>query len=404
MQRRDFLKWTAGAAGACVSARLWATPTTLAQTPRLLLVLLRGGYDGASLLVPHASDFYYRSRPTIAIARPDAGNPDAALDIGDGYGLHPAVRDTLYALYRRGQVVAVPFSGSTDASRSHFHAQDVIELGQDERGGVDYNSGFLNRLVEVLSRRGGGASGISFTDNLTLSFRGKMSVTNISLKGKVRTVANDRQLSLLQEMYRGRELGSYVQSGMETRKEVAQNMQQEMVNASRGARNVAGFDQAARTIGTLMRDHSAYSVAFVDAGGWDTHINQGGADGQLARQLTGLASGLTVLAQTLGDVWAQTTVVVVSEFGRTFRENGDKGTDHGHGNTLWALGGGLTGGRLAGERVEVNERMLFQDRDFPVLNDYRSVLSYIARRTYGLNAQQLNYVFPAAPVHDYHFI
>ena len=404
MKRRDFLTWTAGAVGALVSARLWAMPTQLTQTPRLLVVMLRGGYDGASLLVPHASDFYYRSRPNIAIAKPDAANPDAALDVGDGYGLHPVVRDTLYALYRRGQVVAVPFSGSADVSRSHFHAQDVLELGQDGRGTIDYNSGFLNRLVEVLARKGGSTSGISFTDNLTLSFRGKVGVANISLKGKVRNVANDRQSQLLQEMYRGRELGAYVQSGMETRKEVMQQLEQEMVNASRGARNAAGFDQAARTIGTLMRDHPAYSVAFVDAGGWDTHINQGGADGQLARQLAGLASGLSVLAQTLDDVWRQTTVVVLSEFGRTFRENGDKGTDHGHGNTLWVLGGGLAGGKLVGERVKVDERMLFQDRDLPMLNDYRSVLSYVTRRMYGLDARQLDYVFPAASVRDYHFI
>ena len=152
MNRRQFLLQGVAAASLGLSWKTWAMPAPgQMAAPRLLVVMLRGAYDGASLLVPHGFPFYYAARPTIAIARPDPANPGAALDIGQGYGLHPAVAPSLHRFFQARQAALVPFSGSQDLSRSHFQSQDVMELGQNpnDKGGLDYASGFLNRLVGV---------------------------------------------------------------------------------------------------------------------------------------------------------------------------------------------------------------------------------------------------------------
>ena len=142
----------------------------------------------------------------------------------------------------------------------------------------------------------------------------------------------------------------------------------------------------------LMRDR--FNLGFIDVGGWDTHVNQGGAQGQLANLLGNLGSGIAGFAEEMGPAWDKTVVVVVSEFGRTFRENGNRGTDHGHGTVFWVLGDGVNGGRIAGEQQALTATTLFQNRDYPVLNDYRSVLGGLFARMYGLNAAAVARVFP----------
>jgi uncharacterized protein (DUF1501 family) len=141
----------------------------------------------------------------------------------------------------------------------------------------------------------------------------------------------------------------------------------------------------------MMRDK--YALGFIDVGGWDTHVNQGGATGALANKLEELGRGLAAYKQEMGSMWKNTTVVVMSEFGRTFRENGKRGTDHGHGSVYWVLGGGQKGGRVLGEQVRLEQAALFQNRDYPVLNEYRAVLGGIFASVYGLNAQQMDNVF-----------
>ena len=144
-----------------------------------------------------------------------------------------------------------------------------------------------------------------------------------------------------------------------------------------------------------MRDR--FNLGFVDVGGWDTHVNQGGATGYLAGRLAELGRGVAGFADEIGPAaWSQTTVVVISEFGRTFRENGDKGTDHGHGGAFWVLGGGIKGGRIVGRQVELTQASLNQNRDYPVLNDYRDVLGGLFARIYGLTPARLDTVFPGA--------
>ncbi|MBS0226870.1 MAG: DUF1501 domain-containing protein [Proteobacteria bacterium] len=381
MQRRDVLKMLALASAAGCTSTLFAAPSA---PSKFLLVFLRGGYDAASLLVPHASDFYYASRPNIAIAR------DAALPLDANWSLHPALRAHVHPLFQSGQAAFIPFAGVDDLTRSHFETQDSIELGQPVAGSRDFRSGFMNRLAGVL--HGGGA--VSFTDQLPLTFRGSAQVPNINLLNLSKSGLDAQQSAVVNRMYAGNPLAATIQQGAEVRKDVMMEMAEEMTAANRGATNTKGFAQEAQRIARLMRDK--YNLGFVDVGGWDTHVGQGAATGYLANRLDEVGQGLQAFAQELGPQWHNTVVLVLSEFGRTFRENGDKGTDHGHGSVYWALGGGLRGGRVVGEQVVVDQPHLFQNRDYPVLNDYRAILGGLFRRMYGLSTTQLAEVFPNA--------
>ena len=396
MDRRQFLRTAAAAALAApafsFSSRLFAAP---ASTPRFLLVFLRGGYDCNNLLVPTGSDFYYESRPTLAIARPDAGNPNSALPLDSHWGLNPVLRDSIYPLWQKKQVAFVPFAGTDDLSRSHFETQDNIERGEPLDHGGNYRSGFMARLAGQLA----GTPAIAFTGNLPLSFQGAAKdIPNISLKGNTKAHFNDRQADILASMYRGTPLAAASADGLALRKNVSQDLMQEMTAASRGAPSARNFASETRRIATLMREQ--YRLGFVDVGGWDTHVNQGSVTGGLANNLRNLGEGLAAYADALGEEWNNTTVVVLSEFGRTFRENGDKGTDHGHGTTYWVLGGGVRGGRIAGEQMAVTQPNLLQNRDYPVLNNYRDVLGGLMQRLWGLRGGQLQSVFPQARPKD----
>lgn len=393
MKRRTLLK--AGlttTASLMTSARLYAAGTT---QNKFLLVFLRGGYDAASLLIPTASSFYYESRPTIAIARPDPVNAQSAVPLDTNWGLHPALRETLAPLYAKRELSFIPFAGTNDTSRSHFETQDSIEAGLASQTLGLVSSGFLNRLTQVLS-----GSAISFTDALPTIFKGEQAVANISLKGVGKPAFDLRQSNVLAGMYQGHHLEAPVREGLDLRQEIAREFEQEMQMANRGAISAKGFELEARRIARLMKER--YQIGFVDIGGWDTHINQGGAQGALANNLSDLGKGLAGFAQEMGSTWKQTVVMVISEFGRTFRENGTRGTDHGHGSVYWLLGGGLgtAAGTVAGEQQAIEKRTLFQDRDLPVLNEYRSVLAGVFRRMYGLSDADLARIFEGVSPRD----
>ena len=391
MDRRHFIA-AAGAVLPLVTAgRVWATPAT---DTKLLVVFLRGAYDAANVVIPVGSEFYYRARPSLQIAKPDPANPNAALPLDADWGLHPALKDSIYPLWAKKQIAFVPFAGTDDLSRSHFETQDAIELGQPLQGSRNYGSGFMSRLFGQLA----GTRPISFTDQLPLTFRGGEPVPNIGLGAVGKPGVDDRQAKLIEEMYRGQDLGKSVSEGFAVRDQVYRSISAEMVAANRNAVSPKGFELSARRIGRLMK--ADYSLGFVDVGGWDTHVNQGGATGYLAGRLGELGRGLAGFADELGpEAWNRTTVIVVSEFGRTFRENGDKGTDHGHGSAYWVMGGGVRGGRIAGPQAPVTEAALNQNRDWPVLTDYRALIGGVLQRTHGLSAASLQQVFPGvAPV------
>ena len=377
-----------------VSGRLYAAPVA---SPRLLVVFLRGGYDSCNVLVPYSSSFYYEVRPNIAIAAPDPNLSTGALALSADWALHPALRESVGNLYSQRQAVFIPFTGTDDSSRSHFETQDSIEMGQPPKSPPNYKSGFLGRLSTTLVGASVDAPPIAFTDAMPLSFEGAATVPNLSLKSAGKAPFDERQMRLLNDMYKGNHLQTAVGSGLELRQVVAQDLSTEMQAANRAAINTRGFELEAERMGRLMRDK--YRIGFIDVGGWDTHVGEGGAQGPLATNLTNLGRGLQVFSESLDTEWQNTVVVVLSEFGRTFRENGNRGTDHGHGTVYWVLGGAINGGVIAGEQHVVNRQNLFQDRDYAVLNDYRAVLGGLFQRMWGLSASQSGQVFPqVAPV------
>ncbi len=388
--RRTLLKSAAFAAPMMLTAgRLYAAPMS---GPRMLVVFLRGAYDAANIVVPVSSEFYYAARPTLAIHK------DVALPLDTDWGLHPALKDSIYPLWHKKQIAFVPFAGTDDTSRSHFETQDTIELGQPIGGTRDYQSGFMSRIAQTLS----GRDPIAFTNQLPLSFRGPDPIPNIALNFTGKPGIADHDAELIAAMYQGHELAPAVTEGFAVQTEVYQAISAEMQAANKNAVSPKGFELSAQRIGILMRDK--FNLGFVDVGGWDTHVNQGGADGYLANRIGELGRGLAMLANALGDQWDNTVVVVVSEFGRTFRENGDRGTDHGHGSVYWVLGGGVKGGRIAGSQTGITQASLFQNRDLPVLNDYRSLIGGVLQRAYGLNQTQLSKIFPSAPARDLELI
>jgi uncharacterized protein (DUF1501 family) len=392
MDRRLLLQLGLGAA---LPTQLWAAAP---DTPRLLVVFLRGAYDAANLLVPTSSSFYYEARPNIAIAKKDA------LPLDANWGLAPAVSDSIHPLWLKNQAAFVPFAGTNDTSRSHFETQDHIELGQADDlspGSRDFRSGFMNRLATVIGATAPERSrleAMAFTDQVPLILRGNLPVANQALRELGKPGITAAQAQAIAGMYANTRLAGTVSGGFEVRDEVSREMAGEMEAASRGAIAAKGFALEARRVARLMRER--VTLGFIDVGGWDTHVGQGGSAGQLATKLGELGRGLALFADEMGPQWNNTVVVVVSEFGRTFRENGNRGTDHGHGSAYWVLGGGVKGGRIAGEQVEVKASTLFQNRDWPVINEYRAMLGGMFKRMYGLNDAQLAQVFPGASPRD----
>jgi uncharacterized protein (DUF1501 family) len=384
LSRRALIAGLASLAPVTTAGHLWAAPSTDA---RLLVVFLRGAYDAANIVIPVHSDFYHASRPSLAIAKPDPAIATSALSLNADWGLHPALRDTIFPLFRKGQVAFVPFAGTDDLTRSHFETQDTIELGQDIKGTRDYRSGFMARLVKTITH----AQPIAFTDQMPLSFQGDAAIPNIGINNVVKPGIGARQASLITSMYDGTPFATSVQEGFRVRDDVYHAITDHMLEANRGAVSPKGFELSARRIGQLMKDQ--FNLGFVDVGGWDTHVNQGAATGYLADRISELGRGLAGFADEIGPQWNNTVVVVISEFGRTLRENGNHGTDHGHGSVYWVLGGGIKGGRIVGAQVPVDQAHLIQDRDYPVLNDYRALFGGLFQRMYGLDQSGLQRVF-----------
>jgi uncharacterized protein (DUF1501 family) len=396
VDRRQLLSLAAAAAPTLIAGRVWAAPNA---DQRLLIVFLRGAYDAANVVIPTGSDFYYQSRPTLQIAKANPADPNAALPLDADWSLHPALKDSIYPLWQKREIAFVPFAGTDDLSRSHFETQDTIELGQPLQGSRDYGSGFMSRLSGQLA----GSRPIAFTDQLPLTFRGGAAIPNIGLGSVSKPGVDDRQAKLIEQMYHGQDLGQSVSEGFAVRDEVYRSISAEMVAANRSAVSPKGFELSARRIARLMK--TDYTLGFVDVGGWDTHVNEGAANGYLAGRLSELGRGLAGFADEIGpDEWKRTTVIVVSEFGRTFHENGDRGTDHGHGSVYWVLGGSVRGGRIAGEQVRVVQANLNQNRDYPVLTDYRSLIGGVIQRTQSLDANRLQKVFPGVQPKDLQLI
>ncbi len=414
MQRRQLLQAAAvaGLAWTAVGRTAFAATATQAgqQLPgnkRLIVVFLRGAVDGLSVVVPYGEDAYYQQRSSIALARP--GQDGGVLDLDGHFGLNPNLAP-LMPLWQAGKLAFVQASGSPDPTRSHFDAQDYMESGTPGRKGTP--DGWLNRLLgaepAAVVRPGAGAHagvtrGISVGATLPRIWAGPNPVANIANGARATkpTLLDRPQVSqAFDALYGGDDaMSKAYRESQQSRAEVNDAMSpgamdREQMVANNGAPLPNGFPDDAARLAQLMRRDPNVQIAFLALGGWDTHVNQGGAKGQLANRLQPLGQGLAELATRLGPTFDDTTILVISEFGRTVRQNGTGGTDHGHGNVMWALGGGVAGGKVYGRWPGIDASSLNEGRDLAVTTDFRQVLAGVCAHNLGLSDNKLGAVFP----------
>jgi len=365
---------------------------------------MRGAVDGLSVVVPYREVNYYRQRSTIAIGKP--GTTDGAIDLDGRFGLHPALAP-LMPYWREGSLAFVHAAGSPDPTRSHFDGQDNIESGTP--GNKATSDGWLNRLEGLLpattEARSAPTRAVSMGALLPRIFKGHNAVATVA-SGAAATRATVLDTPSVRKafetIYSGdARMGPMFANYVAARADVVAAIRQadpEMLAANNGAPSSYAFASDAGRLGALMRRDPRVQLGFLAVSGWDTHANQGGASGgQLARLLAPFAKGMSALARGLGPAYAETTIVVISEFGRTVAQNGNVGTDHGYGNVIWLLGGSVAGGKVHGEWPGLDDASLHEGRDLAVVTDYRAVLAQICERQLRLSDSDLTKVFPEMP-------
>jgi uncharacterized protein (DUF1501 family) len=415
MQRRHLLQAAAavGAAWTPIGRTAFAAVgdpnnPALPGSRRLVVVFLRGAVDGLSVVTPYGDGAYYQARNTIALQRP--GQQGGLLDLDGHFGLNPALAPVM-PLWQGGKLAFVQACGSPDPTRSHFDAQDYMESGTPGRRGTP--DGWLNRLLGTLPPVPAGQSattrGVSVGPVLPRIWAGRNPVANIAsgaASTKPTLLDRPRVAQAFDSLYNGNDAMSQAyRESQSARHEVVNamdpaSMAREEKEANNGAPLPNGFPGDAQRLATLMRRDPNVQIAFMALGGWDTHANQGGATGQLAQRLQPLGAGLAQLANGLGPVFDETTVLVISEFGRTLRQNGTGGTDHGHGNVMWVMGGNVAGGKVHGRWPGLEQSALYEGRDLAVTTDFRQVLAGVCERQLGLPDSRIAEVFPGfnAPV------
>lgn len=375
-----------------------------AGAPRkLVVVLLRGAVDGLSVVAPYGEREYAASRPQIAL--PPPGADEGLIKLDTLFGLHPSLAP-LQRHWDGGRLAFVHASGSPDPTRSHFDAQDYLESGTPGRKSTP--DGWMNRLLAALPGEPAPTRAINLGSTPPRIFAGTASVASLGLGPNAlqRRAIDDPQLQAgLARLYAGDpQLSGTLRDTTEGRSGMARSMAAGMgggrsmdPTADAGAPSARSFAADARRLGQLIRNDPHTQLAFTSVGGWDTHVNQGAARGQLANRLASLGEGLDALAVGLGDAWRDTVVVVLSEFGRTLRQNGNGGTDHGRGNVMWLLGGPVAGGQVLGDWPGLETPALADGRDLAVATDFRQVLAPVLQRHLGLSETALAAVFPDAP-------
>ena len=408
LHRRGLIQAVAGTAACWASSALWAASSeTGLPEGRLIVVFLRGAYDGLSALVPHGDAYYYRLRPNIAIAPPD-GTAQTTLALDKTFGLHPAL-EPLLPLWQKGVLAVIPSAGSPDPTRSHFDAQHHWEIGVP--GKSSGAPGWLNGLAGLRAQT-------SVSNNAHIPNAVGVGEANPAILGgpvpvqlvprgdaatKEGALADARTRNAVMSLYSGQDaLSRSFQVGAQSRMQTAKTLNEGMVDsamesaqmmaASNGAGSAKGLVLDAQHLGTLMRKDPYLRIGFLSAGGWDTHANQGNQTGTLANNLGNLAQALVQLRKDFSG--PDDVIVVMSEFGRTSAENGTQGTDHGHGNALWVLGNRVQGGRWHGNWNGLASERLHEGRDLPVHHDFRGVLAQVLRSSQGLSALQVNTLFP----------
>jgi len=363
-------------------------------TPRMIVVFLRGAVDGLNVVVPHGDHNYYKARPTIAVAKP--GMQNGAIDLTGYFGLHPALQP-LQPFWDDGRLAFVHASGSPDMSRSHFEAQDYMETGTP--GEHNTRDGWMNRMLGVMPVSQSPMEALTLGEAVPRILTGRAVVANMPTgRDATRPTLIDKpEISQAYAALYAQDaaLGKSYSDGIAARKELlaeANSSEQKMANNGAPLPNGLSIDTA--RLGRLMRSNPDIRLGFIAVGGWDTHANQGNGTGQLAGRLRPLADGLATLARELGPAFNDTVIVVMSEFGRTFRENGNGGTDHGHGNAMWLLGGNVRGRSIYGQWPGIDDKSLNENRDLAVTTDFRSVLATLAEKHMRIGDPAMQKLFP----------
>jgi uncharacterized protein (DUF1501 family) len=410
MNRRFFLR-SGGVALASVGAGLvvpsFLERAVMAQAPKgapggrrktLIAIFQRGAVDGLNMVVPHGESSYYDWRPAIAIARPGRGAAnESAVDLDGFFGLHPALAG-LKPIWDAKRLAVVHAAGSPDSTRSHFDAQDYMESGTP--GVKSTQDGWLNRVVQARAdAQATPFRAVSFTQSLPRAMQGKASALAIANLRDF-TVRAGQQSQIVQggfeDIYEQAATEALRGTGKETFEAI--NFLKRVNPAQYQPENGAQYPRtpygnALLQIAQLVKAGVGLEVAFTDVGGWDTHANQGGARGQLAARLTEFGAGLAALYTDLGPARMDDVVILtMSEFGRTARENGNRGTDHGHANAMFVVGGQTRGGKVYGDWPGLAADKLYEGRDLALTTDFRDVFGEVARKHLG--AADLAKVFP----------
>ena len=403
--RRVFLKH-----GAFALVSLGYAPSFLARTAfaagrgrrakQLIAIFQRGAVDGLNVIVPHGDADYYRARPTIAIKRPNGGE-DGALDLNGFFGFHPRL-GPLKPMWDRGALAVVHACGSPDSTRSHFDAQDYMETATP--GVKSTDDGWLNRYLQARKAEHESAfRAVSLTQQMPRVLQGRASavamnqIGQFGIRGNALGASFEAQYAAAADRVLngvGRE--AFDAMRMLKTADPAQYQPEHGADYPRSA-----FGQALKQIAQLTKADMGLEVAFADIGGWDTHVNQGAAQGQLATRLDDFARSLAALVTDLDDRMADTVVLTMSEFGRAVTENGNRGTDHGHGNAMMVIGGGVRGGRVYGKWPGLSVDKRYDGRDLAVTTDFRDVFGEVITRHLGLgDARQ---VFPGYAISETRF-
>jgi uncharacterized protein (DUF1501 family) len=367
-----------------------------ANKKKLVVIFQRGACDGLNVVVPHAEPNYYAMRPTIAVKQ------NEVIDLNGFFGLHPQMA-AFKPLYDQGHLAIVHAAGSPDPSRSHFDAQDYMESGTP---GVKVTAdGWLNRALqaEVVSGTPSPFRAVALGTQVPRTLQGKVpavavaNLTDFSVAGKgpqTSPISN-----AFQAMYDESSDSVLHGTGQETFEAVRMLKSADPAHYQPAAGVVypnTAFGNSMKQIAQLMKANLGVEAAFSDIGGWDTHQNQGGATGQLANRLKEFSETIAAFWKDMGQDSENITLVTMSEFGRTARQNGTGGTDHGHANVMFVLGGSVKGGKVYGKWPGVANEQLNEGRDLKVTTDFRNVLGEAAYRSLG--ARNLSAVFPGAQV------
>ncbi len=382
-----------GAAPVWLKRALYAADAPGPRKKILVAIFQRGAADGLNIVVPHGEKRYYEMRPTIAIPRPSSGDQEnSAVDLDGFFGLHPALAP-LKPVYEARHLAIVHAAGSPDPTRSHFDAQDYMESGTP--GLKATNDGWLNRALPPGPGRISPVRAVAMGAVLPRAMRGRSNALAIENLNSFQ-VRNDGASKAFQAMYAESTDTVLNGTGRETFEAVKLLQSIEKQPYQPAAEYPAGrFAESLRQIARLIKSDVGVEVAFADIGGWDHHVNEVGqrpSQGQLALRLGEFGQSLAAFWQDLGDRMSDVALVTMSEFGRTARENGNRGTDHGHANVMFVMGGDVRGGKVYGQWPGLSGAQLYEGRDLALTTDFRTVLGELVQTHPG--NRDLSEVFP----------